>query len=237
MGVSPAGGTQLYIGTTASVGSTDTFTLVGSLNSIGPFGVGFNEIKFEDLGLNEVFKFKAARDDGSITVALGKDLSDAGQAALLAAALVKDDYNIKVTYNDSQPAQVAASVSITAASPGAVTDTAHELAANTPVKYVVNGAGVLPTGIVSGTTYYTKTITDANTYTLSATAGGSAIVTSGSPSGTYTRTTVPVASFDIFKAKVMSYKTNVGNMTAIIGADVTLSVTPGTLATTARNPA
>jgi hypothetical protein len=75
-------------------------------------------------------------------------------------------------------------VTITIASPGVVTYAGHGLAANAPISFSTSGA--LPTGLTAGTTYYVKTVLDANTFTVSATAGGSAINTSGSQSGTHT---------------------------------------------------
>jgi hypothetical protein len=43
----------------------------------------------------------------------------------------------------------------------------------------------LPTGLAKNTTYYVKTVVDANSFTLSTTAGGAVINTSGSRSGTH----------------------------------------------------
>lgn len=75
-------------------------------------------------------------------------------------------------------------VTMTIASPAAITWTAHGLAVDTPVVFSTTGA--LPTGIVAGTTYYVKTVVDANTINLSSTVGGAAINSSGSQSGTHT---------------------------------------------------
>jgi hypothetical protein len=77
---------------------------------------------------------------------------------------------------------------ITIASPGVVTWTAHGLAANTPVYFT---GGALPTGLVIGTEYFVKTVVSANTFTVSATAGGTVIATSGSQSGIHTATAYP----------------------------------------------
>lgn len=74
-------------------------------------------------------------------------------------------------------------VTMTIASPGVVTWTAHGLAADTPIAFTTTGA--LPTGLVAGTTYYLKTV-DANSFQLAATAGGTAINTSGTQSGVHT---------------------------------------------------
>lgn len=82
------------------------------------------------------------------------------------------------------------------ASPGVITWTAHALAANTPIVFSTTGA--LPTGLTAGTTYYVKTVLDANTFTVSATSGGTVINTSSVGSGVHTTTTQPVPSKRFF---------------------------------------
>ncbi len=76
----------------------------------------------------------------------------------------------------------------TGGAPGVVTWTAHGLAADMPVKFTTTGT--LPTGIVSGTTYYVASAPapTANTFSVASTIGGAAILTSGSQSGTHTAT-------------------------------------------------
>jgi hypothetical protein len=74
-------------------------------------------------------------------------------------------------------------VTITLASPGVVSWTAHGLAANTPILFETTGT--LPTGLTPGTIYYVLAPT-ANAFNVSATAGGAAINTSVSQSGTHT---------------------------------------------------
>ena len=76
-------------------------------------------------------------------------------------------------------------VTMTIASPAVITWNAHGLAANTPIVFTTTGA--LPTGITAGTVYYVLSPT-TNTFNISATAGGAAINTSGTQSGTHTAT-------------------------------------------------
>lgn len=77
----------------------------------------------------------------------------------------------------------SATVTITIASPGVVTQTAHPYVNGDRIKLSTTGA--LPTGLTAGTVYYiVNAATD--TYQLSATSGGAAINTSGSQSGTHT---------------------------------------------------
>jgi hypothetical protein len=76
---------------------------------------------------------------------------------------------------------------ISQASPGVVTRASHGLIANQGLAFTTTGA--LPTGLTAGTTYFVKTVLDANTFTLSATAGGAAINTTSAGSGVHSYTT------------------------------------------------
>lgn len=73
---------------------------------------------------------------------------------------------------------------VTLASPGVFTLTAHGLVIGDQVYLTTTGA--LPTGLAANTIYYVVSTPTADTFTLSATLGGSAINTSGSQSGTHT---------------------------------------------------
>lgn len=82
-----------------------------------------------------------------------------------------------------------ATVTITIASPGVITWTGHMLVQNNVV--YCQSTGALPTGLTAFNNYYVNP-TGANTFTLSATPGGTAINTSGSQSGTQTCSVPPV---------------------------------------------
>lgn len=76
---------------------------------------------------------------------------------------------------------------ITIATPGVVTSTAHGLKAGSTISFTTTGA--LPTGITAGTVYYViATGLTADAFQFSATAGGAAINTTGSQSGVHTLT-------------------------------------------------
>lgn len=235
VGAGPSGssGIGLYIGTTATVAATDTYTRVGSVETLSEYGIAYDKIVFEDLTLGTETIFKGTRRDGELTMGLGWDLSDSGQSAMLAALLTTSLYNFKVLYNDAVPVR-SATATITIASPGVVTWTAHQLLVNTPVSFSTTGA--LPTGLVAATTYYVKTVVDANTFTLSATAGGTVIATTGTQSGVHTISTVPAATFDLFTARPMSMKVNPGSLSTVVKATTMLALKAGTLATTNRIP-
>jgi hypothetical protein len=85
------------------------------------------------------------------------------------------------------PVSKVATVTISFASPGVVTLASHGFAANDPVVFS-NTGGALPAEITAGTKYYVKTVVNANTFTISATAGGAAINTSGAGTGTHSVT-------------------------------------------------
>jgi hypothetical protein len=79
---------------------------------------------------------------------------------------------------------ISSTVTITIAAPGVVTWTGHGLSVNDTIRFTTTGA--LPTGLSAGTTYYVKTVLSANTFTVSTSAGGAAVTTSGTQSGTQT---------------------------------------------------
>ena len=85
----------------------------------------------------------------------------------------------------TDPTKTLGTATMTIASPCVVTLNSHALTANDTIRFTTTGS--LPTGLVVGTTYYViSTGLTANTFQLSSTAGGTAINTSGSQSGTHT---------------------------------------------------
>jgi microcystin-dependent protein len=92
--------------------------------------------------------------------------------------------------------RVTATVTITIASPGVVTWTAHGRVAGDPVLFR-NTGGALPTGIIAGTVYYVSaTGLTTNTFQIAAAPGGASINTSGSQSGTQTGIYAPFGDGD-----------------------------------------
>lgn len=78
-------------------------------------------------------------------------------------------------------------VTITIASPGAVSLAGQKVTLFPGMPVVFTTTGALPTGITAGTTYYVSQINaPAMTFNISATPGGAHIITSGSQSGTHT---------------------------------------------------
>lgn len=93
---------------------------------------------------------------------------------------VRDDTAHKAYESASGVAPVT--VTITIATPGVVTQTAHGLANGATVAFSTTGS--LPTGLTAGTVYYVVNAA-TDTYEVSATSGGSSIATSGTQSGTH----------------------------------------------------
>jgi len=94
------------------------------------------------------------------------------------------------TREDLVPAVSSAAITVTIASPGVVTDTAHGLTIGTQVSFTTTGA--LPTGLLPATNYFIIAAGfTANSYQLALTFNGAAINTSGTQSGVHTRTSIP----------------------------------------------
>ena len=83
---------------------------------------------------------------------------------------------------------VADTFTVTIASPGVFTLTAHGFTVGSVVYFSTTGA--LPTGLTAGTTYYVVSAgLTADAFEVSTTIGGTAVNTSGTQSGTHTVTT------------------------------------------------
>jgi hypothetical protein len=88
-----------------------------------------------------------------------------------------EEVTIDLPYIDS-------TVTISIAAPGVITWSGHGLSVNDTIRFTTTGA--LPTGLAINTTYYVKQVLSANTFTVSTSAGGAAVTTSGTQSGTHT---------------------------------------------------
>lgn len=105
------------------------------------------------------------------------DSDGAGTMKLGASTVRYEDGSLNSTVKESGAA------TITIASPGVVTETAHGRVNNDVVQFTTTGS--LPTGLSVATNYYVLSAT-TNTYQLAAFPGGTAINTSGTQSGTHT---------------------------------------------------
>ena len=116
--------------------------------------------------------FYALNSDGSVTIFAGT---------------VNALYRANNSDYSWVPVGKVATVTISSASPGVVTLNSHGFAANEPVVFS-NSGGALPVAITAGTVYYVKTVLSADTFTISATAGGTAINTASTGTGTHSVT-------------------------------------------------
>jgi len=101
----------------------------------------------------------------------------------------KPDYSLSAAlkvYFDRTLARIAFErFTVTVATPGVFSATAHGLVANDTVVLVTDGA--LPTGLTNNTTYYVISAgLTADAFQVSATLGGSAVNTTGTQSGVHT---------------------------------------------------
>lgn len=228
MGVHTSAGSKLFIGSASTSTNllTDTYTEVGEVVNIGDFGRTYQEVRHDALGSRGTRKFKGQYDDGNIALQLGRDPVDAGQAKIVTARDLDYDYNFYIEEND-KPAASGGVFTVTIAAPGVFTLTAHGYAVGDAVQFSTTGA--LPTGISPATTYYIKTVPTADTFTVAATAGGSAITTSGTQSGVHTVTDIPANTKTYFQAKVMSYTKKIGGPNQVVGADAMLGIKSGSI--------
>lgn len=86
--------------------------------------------------------------------------------------------------------QVNATVTISNASPGVITYTAHGLVTGQAIYFTTSGT--LPSPLQPNVIYYVHTVNNANSFTIAATRGGSDINTTTAGSGTHTINTASI---------------------------------------------
>lgn len=77
-----------------------TYTVVGEITDLGEFGKEYVLVTHVALGNRKTRKFKGSYNNGSLQLQLGRDTSDAGQAALIAAQHEDDSYSFRVVLQD-----------------------------------------------------------------------------------------------------------------------------------------
>ncbi|AUX76411.1 hypothetical protein [Sinorhizobium fredii] len=213
----PVAGAKIYIGPAVnsvpddadvieSLFTSVSFTEVKGWQTMGAIGDAATLITEAVISSGRDLKAKGTRNAGSMQNNFIILPTDAGQIALIAAEKTDYNYPFKLAFDDAPPAKTS-TVTMTIASPGVISWTAHGLAAGTPIKFSTTGA--LPTGLVAGTTYYVVSPT-TDAFSVAATPGGAAINTTGTQSGTHTATTVPVGTIKYFYGIVMTAQENGG---------------------------
>lgn len=141
------------------------------------------------------------------TGALGLDIGTlAASLWYYPYAIAKPDGTVSALLSLSP--SIANTFTITLANPAVVTQSNHGLQVGAP--WIPTTTGALPSALTAGTTYYVKTVTDVNTFTVAATQGGTAISTaSESQSGVHTGTSIPaLPSGYSYKRRIGSVKTD-----------------------------
>lgn len=231
----PVSGCKYYIGAAIELPDDDvdvsdfasvTWTEVKSWMEAGALGDAAALITTPLIDRSRDIKQKGTRNAPSRQDNFAIVASDPGQLAMIAAEATNHNYPFKVLLNDA-PAATSATVTISNASPGVITWTGHGLDAGTPVVFTTTGA--LPTGLTAGTTYYVKTVLDADTFTVSATSGGTVIDTSSAGSGVHTATTAPVPSTRYFIGLVTAATEGFGGPNNVRQLQATVEVNTNTV--------
>lgn len=215
--VSPVAGSRFYIGSapvdvpdedvTEADFSAVSWIEVGQYETMGNSGDAAQGNSLNLLNRRRSYNWKGSRQAPSRTDNFALNTTDPGQLAMIAAEATDYNYPFKIELSGA-PVPKSAAVTISVATPGVVTWTGHGLAVNTAVK--LSTTGTLPTGLTAGTTYYVKTVVDADTFTLSATKDGTVIDTTGTQTGTHTATTVPAGPQRLFMGMVAGAEEGMG---------------------------
>lgn len=203
----PVAGAKIYIGQaiysvpddadmTAALFASTTWTEIKGWQNMGAIGDSKALISETVIGQSRDLKGAGTSNSGSMQNQFLIQPDDPGQIALIAAENTKFNYEFRIIHDDALPAKTSV-VTVTVASPGVFTWTGHTLVDGNRVKFSTTGA--LPTGLTAGVTYYVVS-SAANVFSVAATPGGPAIVTTGTQSGIHTAATVPVGSTKLWYA-------------------------------------
>lgn len=228
----PVAGCRLFIGGVISVPAVDmvaadfagqSWTEIDGWSQMGPMGDNSALITTPLINRNRDFKQKGTANAPSRNDVFAAIDDDPGQIALIAAAQPsnRNNYAFRVLLNDF-PAERSAVATVTIATPGVFSWVAHGLTIGDKIKFSTTGA--LPTGIDAGTEYFVKATPSADTFSVSATAAGGAIATTGTQSGVHTAISIGVPSQRLFAALAMSAQEQGGDANTIRNLNVTLEV-------------
>lgn len=84
----------------AGFGALTAFEAIGEVESIGEYGVEYNEVTFTALGDRKVRKLKGSYNPGTVAITVALDKSDAGQTAIQTALDSDADVSFRVTLQD-----------------------------------------------------------------------------------------------------------------------------------------
>lgn len=202
-GLYPISGSKIYIGGRVTAKGTvtavdfngATWTELNGWANAGSIG-DTQEVGEQGL-INEkrIRKFKSTLNGGTMENQFVPMPLDPGQIKFKEAIADCVPYQFKIEWGaDCVP---SSNVTISIAAPGVITWASHGLKAGQPVMF--DTTGTLPTGLTKGTAYYVlETGLTANSFSVSATPGGTAVATSSTQTGTQTASAPPVGMTDLF---------------------------------------
>jgi len=88
--------TKIFIGTSKPDAASDAYTEITGITDIGEFGDTAEAVKVLTIDAGRVRKLKGARDAGSFEITVERNMADAGQIAVRAAAATSYEFNIKI---------------------------------------------------------------------------------------------------------------------------------------------
>lgn len=174
-----------------------TWVPISGLYELGELGGEQTINTFELLDAQWAMKAKGGRDGGTMSNVFIPDANDPGQIKFKEAIENCRPYAFKVERGSQCIPESVATISI--ATPGVVSWTAHGLAAGQPVVFT-NEGGALPTGLTEGTVYYVVAAgLTADSFSVSATKGGAAVNTTGTSTGVITASAPIEGMTDMFQ--------------------------------------
>jgi hypothetical protein len=236
--VAVAGG-RFFIGGPLEAGITDfteasfasqTWVEADGWETRGDVGDSAELITTSLINRGRDFKQKGTFNAGSMENSFSFLIFDPGQAALIAASKIRQQYAFRALYSDT-PIVKTSVVTVTIASPGVFTYNAHGMTNGTRIRLTTTGA--LPTGLAVATDYFVVGQT-TNNFSLALTVGGAAIVTTGTQSGVHTLTSFPVPTVDFFTGQVMGAPIGGGGANDIQMLNVTIEICSNVVTVAAR---
>lgn len=88
-----------------------TWTVAGEVTDLGEVGKEFNTVNHSPLQSRRVIKIKGSYNNGTMAVQMGRDFTDAGQAALVTALSVDVPYAVRLTLQNGKKLYFKAMVS------------------------------------------------------------------------------------------------------------------------------
>lgn len=114
--------TKFFIGTSKADPLTDTWTEITDITDVGEFGDAAESVKLLTIDSGRAKKLKGTRDAGSFEITVARNMADAGQIAVRAAAATDYEFNLKIEGPD-RPNDKAGSKPTTQFLRGLVNDT------------------------------------------------------------------------------------------------------------------